>query len=263
VLYRAVITERMKTPHETHRLAPLLWGAASGDDAYRHVLAGMLHPASVWRIFAGGLILTFRDIATEWLFGLDWTDIPRYGTGVPLERVEQTRKALFAVQGMEPPSQAPHMESMFTIRIRASKDAVLRQLGAFGDPDRKYLWPRWVKIGRVTGTPNELGTVIRYDVKILRLYFCVGLEKMDPERYLLYRIVEGMGQGGILAFVLDELRPGVSLLTIYVGFDFPKSRGLARIGWAIGRRLFPEFAHDVIWNHSLCQIRHLAEMDEG
>ena len=84
-----------------------------------------------------------------------------------------------------------------------------------------------------------------------------------PERYLLYRIVEGMGQGGILAFVLDELRPGVSLLTIYVGFDFPKGRGLGRVGWAIGRRLFPEFAHDVVWNHSLCQIRRLAELDEG
>ena len=263
VLYRAVITERMKTPHETHRLAPLLWGAASGDEGYRHVLAGMLHPASIWSILTGGLLLTFRDIATEWLFGLDWTGIPRYGTGVPVERVEETRKALFAVQGMEPPARAPEMESMFTIRIRAGKDAVLRQLGAFGDPDRQYLWPRWVKIHRVTGAPNELGTVIRYDVKILRLYFCIGLEKIDPERYLLYRIVEGMGEGGMLAFVLDELRPGVSLLTIYVGFDFPQGRGLGRIGWAIGRRLFPEFAHDVIWNHSLCQIRHLAEMDEG
>ncbi|MBN1630420.1 MAG: hypothetical protein JW990_11695, partial [Thermoleophilia bacterium] len=263
VLYRAIITERMKTPHETHRLAPLLWGAASGDDGYRHVLAGMLHPASIWSILTGGLILTFRDIATEWLFGLDWTGIPRYGTGVPVERVEETRKALFAVQGMEPPAQAPDMESMFTIRIRAGKDAVLRQLGAFGDPDRKYLWPRWVKIHRVTGAPNELGTVIRYDVKMLRLYFCIGLEKIDPERYLLYRIVEGMGEGGMLAFVLDELRPGVSLLTIYVGFDFPKGCGLKGTGWAIGRRLFPKFAHDVIWNHSLCQIRHLAEMDEG
>ena len=72
-----------------------------------------------------------------------------------------------------------------------------------------------------------------------------------------------MGKDGILAFVLDELRPGVNLLTIYVGFDFPKGRGIGRLGWAIGRRLFPEFAHNVVWNHSLCQIRHLAEMDEG
>ena len=155
------------------------------------------------------------------------------------------------------------MESLFTVRIRASKDAIIRQLGAFGDPDRRYLKPRFLRISRVAGAPNQLGTIIRYDVRLLRLSFSLGLEKVVPGRYLLYRIVEGMGKGGILAFALDELRPGVSLLSIYVGFDFPRGRGLGRIGWAIGRRIFPGFAHDVVWNHSLCQIRQQAELDES
>ncbi|NLV72625.1 MAG: hypothetical protein GXY46_08525 [Actinobacteria bacterium] len=263
VLYRAVITERMTTPQHRRRLAPVLWQVASGDEVYRRALAGMLHPASLWLILTGGLLLTLRDIVTETLFGLDWTGVPRYGTGVPVEQVEETRNALFAVQGVEPPPRAPQMESMFTVRIRAGKKAILKQLGAFGDPDREYLKPRFVRIHRVTGEPNQVGTVIRYSIPMLRLSFSVGLESVVPDRYLLYRIVEGMGEGGILAFLLDELRPGVSLLTIYVGFDFPRGRGLGRIGWAMGRRLFPEFAHDVVWNHSLCQIRHLAEVEEG
>lgn len=263
VLYRAVITERMTKPRARRRLAPVLWQVASGDDTYRHVLAGMLHPASLWQIFAGGVLLTIRDVVTERLFGLDWTGVPRYMTGVPLERVKETREALFAAQETEPPARAPQVESMFTIRIRASKAAVLTQLGAFGDPDRRYLRPRFVRIRRLTGAPNEVGTVIRYDVPMLRLWFSVSLEKVVPNRYLLYRIAEGMGEGGTLAFVLDELRPGVTLLTIYVGFDFPRGRGVGRIGWAIARRMFPEFAHAVIWNHSLCQIRHLAEMEDG
>ena len=89
------------------------------------------------------------------------------------------------------------------------------------------------------------------------------LEKISPGRYLLYRIIDGMGTGGILAFVIDELRPGVNLLTIYVGFDFPRGHGLGRLGWALFRLIFPQFAHDVVWNHSLCQIRRLAEQEES
>lgn len=262
VLYLAVIMERMTTPRERHRVAPVLWGVASGDASYRVSLAGMLHPASVWQIVTGGILITIRDIVTERIFGLDWTGIPRYMTGVPVERVAETRQALFAMQGVEPPPRAPHVESMFSIRIRASKQAVLKQLGAFGDPEREYLKPRFLQIRRVAGSPNEVGTVIRYDVPLVHLHFSVALEKVEPERYLLYRIVDGLGKGGILAFMLDEFRPGVSLLTIYVGFDFPRGRGLGRIGWALARRLFPDFAHDVLWNHSLCAIRRLAEMDE-
>jgi len=83
VLYRAVITERMTTPQHRHRLAPVLWQVASGDEVYRRALAGMLHPASLWLILTGGLLLTLRDIVTESLFGLDWTGVPRYMTGVP------------------------------------------------------------------------------------------------------------------------------------------------------------------------------------
>ena len=263
VLYRAVITERMTKPERSRRLALVLWQVTSGDDSYRRILVRMLHPAALWSILSGGLLLTFRDQVTERAFGLDWSGIPRYSTGVPLERVEATRAYLFGIQGSEPPSRAPQMERMFTIRIRAGKEAIMRQLGAFGDPDRQYLKPRFVRIRRMSGVPNQVGTVIRYHIPLLRQAFSVQLEKISPGRYLLYRIIDGMGTGGILAFVIDELRPGVNLLTIYVGFDFPRGHGLGRLGWALFRLIFPQFAHDVVWNHSLCQIRRLAEQEES
>ena len=257
VLYQAVLSERKTTPRDRRRLEPVLWRVASGDDTYRRILGRMLAPGSLWLIVTGGLLITLRNQATERLFGLDWRGVGRYATGVPLEELERTRKELLHLQ------RAPQMERMYTIRIRAGKEAILRQLGAFGDPDRQYLKPRFVQIRRLEGAPNQVGTIIRYRVPLLQLAFRVELEKVVPGRYLLYRILDGMGRGGVFAFVIDELRAGVNLLTVYVGFDFPRGRGLGRLGRDVGRRIFPQFAHDVVWNHSLCEIKRLAEEDKG
>jgi hypothetical protein len=153
---------------------------------------------------------------------------------------------------------------MYSIRIRASTDAILRQLGAFGDPDRRYFKPRFIRAQRTRGTANEVGTTIRYNMTALPpLSFNVVLEKKVGGRYLLYRILDGFGRDGIFSFDVHQLKPGVNLLTIYVGFDFPRGKGpLGRIGWPLFSRVFPEYAHDVLWNHSLCMIRDLAELDD-
>ncbi len=263
VLYQALLTERKTTPHDRRRLAQVLWRIASGDDSYRHILTAMLHPASIWLILDGGLLATIRNQSTERFFGLDWTGIGRYPTGVPLEDLERKRRELFSIQGMEPPVQPPQMERMYSIRIRAGEDAIFRQLGAFGDSDRQYFTPRFIRVHRTGGVPNQVGTTMRYDIAPFRsLSFNVALEKQVPGRYLLYRILDGYGRGGIFAFDVHPMKPGVSLLTIYVGFDFPKGRGaFSRLGRSIARRIFPQFAHDVLWNHSLCKIRDLAELD--
>jgi flavin-dependent dehydrogenase len=270
ILYQAILTERKTTRRKRRRLEPILWQVASGDDTYRRILARMMAPGALWLILVGGLLITIRNQATEFLFGLKWKGVGRYATGVPLEELERMRQELAGLPEPAPlvapqplASRPPEMERMYTIRVRASKDAILRQLGAFGDPDRHYLKPRFVRINRLTGLPNQVGTVIRYRVGILGLEFSVGLEWVEPDRYLLYRILDGMGRGGILAFVLGELKPGVNLLTVYVGFNFARGRGLRRLGWAVGRRIFPKFAHDVVWNHSLCEIKRLAEEDEA
>ncbi len=274
VLYQAVLTERKTTPRARWRLAPVLWQIASGDESYRRILRGMLHPASGWLILAGGLLVTMRNQATERLFGLDWRGIGRHQTGVSLENRAQKRQELFSVLGLEPAVRAPEMERMYSIRIRAGEDAIFRQLGRFGDPDREYFRPRFISVRRTGGAPNQVGTTISYDVGPFCgrdacepsqgiFSFTVVLRQNVPGRYLFYRILDGFGRGGIFAFDVDRVKPGVNLLTIYVGFNFYRGKGLlGRAGWWLFRTLFPSFAHDVLWNHSLCKIRYLAEADD-
>jgi hypothetical protein len=154
------------------------------------------------------------------------------------------------------------MERMYSIRIRAGISAIKRQLGKFGDADRQYFKPRLIQVRRTSGEANEIGCTIHYDVTPSWLSFSVVLEKIVEGRYLLYRVIDGFARGGILVFDIDPVRPGVNLLTIYVGFDFPQgSRPLSRLGWRVGRSIFPAFVHDVIWNHSLCRMKDLAELD--
>ena len=271
VVYQAVLTERRTTHQEHWRLAPVLWQIASGDESYRHIFAAMLSPASAWNIVAGGLLVTVRNVATERLFGLDWTGVGRHQTGVSIEDRERKRSELFAVLGLDPPARTPEMERVYSIRVRAGTDAILEQLGKFGDPDREYLWPRFLSVKRTSGAPNETGTTIRYSVGLgcggresRRCHpvvsFSVVLERNVPGRYLLYRIVDGFGQGGLFSFDIRPVKPGVNLLSIYVGFDFYRGKGpLSRAGRRLFRTFFPGFAHDVVWNHSLCKIRYLAE----
>ena len=154
------------------------------------------------------------------------------------------------------------MERMYSIRIRAGAAAILHQLGKFGDADRGYFTPRFIKVRRTKGEPNAVGSVVSYQVTPAFLSFSAVLEKVVEGRYLLYRVVDGFGRGGILVFDIEPLRPGVNLLTIYVGFDFRRGHGpLGRLGWRLGRAVFPAFVHDVIWNQSLCQMKDLAERD--
>lgn len=293
VLYQAILTERKTKPRHKRRLAGVLWQTASGDASYRHILRAMLHPVSWWLIFTGGLLATIRNKLTERVFGLDWRGVGRYPTGVPLEEVARKRQELFAVLGWTPSEHSPQLEKMYSVRIRARPEAIFRQLGAFGEPDRAYLRPRFVHISRTAGKPNQEGATVRYDVglrrhqrapsaldqsasrppapatpatrqRLLRLLsFSVRLERVVPDHYLLYRILDGFGRGGIFAFDIAESGPGVSLLTIYVGFDFPRGESwLGRAGWRLFRFLFPAYAHDVVWNHSLCLIKSLAEESE-
>ena len=262
--YQALLTERKTKPEQKRRLADVLWRIASGDNSYLRILKAMFHPASVGSILTGGLLATVRNYATERVFGLVWDGFGRYPTGVAIERVESKRREILAVMGVPEPERPPQVEKMYSIRIRADAAAILRQLGKFGDPDREYFTPRFIQVHCTAGTPNDVGSTIRYDLTPSWLSFSVVLEKLVQGRYLLYRVADGFARGGILAFDIDRVRTGVSLLTIYVAFDFPNGTGpLARLGWHLGRSIFPAFVHDVLWNHSLCKMKHLAEFDEG
>ncbi len=297
ILYQAVLTERKTKPQISRRLAAVLWRTASGDDSYRSILKAMLHPLSLWLILTGGLLATLRNQFAESLFGLDWHGVGRYPTGVPLEEVARKREELFGLLGIPLPPRPPEMERMYTIRIRAATETIFALLGAFGEPDRRYLTPRFVEVSRIAGTPNQPGMTVRYRIHLrgkkslsspredLRLArptgdpdtvpptggpdtaprgrltsFTVRLEHVKPNRYLLYRILDGFGQDGVFAFDIRQAKPGVNLLTVYAGFDFRKGKGpLGKVNSWLLRALFPAFLHDVLWNHSLCVIKTLAE----
>jgi flavin-dependent dehydrogenase len=273
ILYQAILTERRTTHQERWRLAPALWQIASGDESYRSILAAMLHPAALWSIIVGGLFITLRNQATERLFALDWKGIGRHQTGVSIDDRERKRGELSALLGLPRSDHVPEVERVYSIRIRAGNDAILRQLGKFGDADREYLRPRFLSVRRTSGAPNEVGTQIRYAVGPgcrdgrkgschPLVSFTVTLERVVPGRDLLYRIDDGFGRGGLFSFDIRPVKQGVNLLSIYVGFDFYRGKGLpSRIWWRLFRTLFPSYAHDVVWNHSLCRIRYLAEAD--
>jgi flavin-dependent dehydrogenase len=274
VLYQAILTERKTTRQADWRLARVLWQIASGDESYRRIFASMLRPGSGWLILTGGFLITVRNQLTEHLFGLDWRGIGRHQTGVSIEDRERKRQEVFSALDLQPPARGPEMERAYSIRIRAGEDAIFRQLGKFGDPDREYLRPRFVSIRRTRKGPNQPGTTICYEVGPFSreggqhrwpalVSFTVVLDRIVPDRYLLYRILDGFGRGGVFAFDVQPVKHGVNLLSIYVGFDFFRGKGpLSRAGWWMFRHLFPSFAHDVVWNHSLCKLRYLAEEDK-
>ena len=263
IFYQAVLTERKTKPEHERRLANILWRIASGDDTYRRILASMCHPATVWTIFAGGVLVTIRNYIAEWVFGLCWEGFGRYPTGVPREDMERKRLEIGEVLGIQPFRRWPEFERMYSIRIKADRTAILRQLGAFGGGDCRYFKPRLVNVHRIAGNANEAGSTIQYDVFLRRLSFNLVLEKVIGTHYLLYRVQDGFAQGGVLAFDIDEKEEGLCLLSIYVAFDFPLRRNpIKRLGWYLFRRVFPAFAHDVVWNHSLCKLKHLVEAGE-
>ena len=263
IAYQALLTERKTKPARRRRLADSLWSIASGDSSYRAILRTMFCPASLWAMAAGGVLATARNYATERVFGLAWGDFGRYPTGVALERVDEKRREILALIGVPEPQRRPQVEKMYAIRIRADAAAILRQLGTFGDPDCEYFRPRFIAVRRTAGRANEPGSTVHYQVTPSWLSFSVVLEKVVEGRCLLYRVADGFARGGLLIFDIDHLRLGVSLLTIYVAFDFPEGSGpFAKVGWRLARWLFPAYVHEVLWNHSLCQIRHLTELDE-
>ena len=266
VLYQAVITERKTTPGGRRRLEQILWRIASGDDDYENIFRSMIHPATVWLVLTGGMLVTFRNHLTELLFGLRWEGFGRFTTGVPLERLEAKRRE-FSRSITDANIAVPErleFERMYTIKIRASRERILEQLGRFGEPDRGYLRPRWVRIRRTQGVPNMPGCVIEYEVISRRFAFHLELEQIAGGHLAVYRVRDGFARGGVLIFEIEKLNEEVCALSIYVAFNFARGRSwLTRPFWWFFRLFFPDYVHDVIWNHSLCQMKDVVEGQGG
>jgi len=261
VLYQAVIIERKTRPENERRLEKILWRIASGVDSYRRILLSMLHPAALSSMLVGGWLVTFRNVLTERVFGLKWEDFGRYPTAVTRDRVQGKRKELAWFLKLPVLQREPDYEKMYTIRIAAKKEEILRQLGRIGDGDRRFFKPRMIRVRRVRGKANEPGSVIRYAFPFRIPPVDLALEHVVRDRFLIFRVTNGFARGGLLIFDLAARRPEDHLLTVYVAFNFPRGRGLRGFWWLCFRKLFPSFLHDVVWNHSLCRMKDVVERD--
>ena len=179
-----------------------------------------------------------------------------------IERLEQKRKQfsqLIADASVTVPRKL-EFERMYTIKIAAPRAAVLEQLGRFGEADRGYFRPRWVRIERVAGLPNTPGCIVRYTFAGGYLHFSLVLEQLVGGHLAVYRVTDGFARGGILVFEIEKLAENLCALSIYVAFNFERgSMWLTRPFWWGFRLLFPAFVHDVLWNHSLCQLKNIVE----
>ncbi len=262
ILYQAVITERKTKPQSKRKLAHLLWRTASGDDTYARILASMSRPATLAAVGVGGILVTARNYLAELVLGLKWGGFGRHPTAIPMEVFDANRLHFAKVIDIEGPGQHPEFESMYSIKIRGTQEAILRQLGKFGDSDRQFFRPRGIKVHKTAGQPNEVGSVVRYGLPLRWLAFGIFLERNLEERCLIYRVRDGFAKGGVLVFEISPVRKRLFLLSIYVGFSFPRPKNpLKKVAWLAFKLAFPGFVHDVIWNHSLCKLKDLVEND--
>jgi hypothetical protein len=113
---------------------------------------------------------------------------------------------------------------------------------------------------QIYGTPNEVGSVIRYRVPLLKLAAELKLTRKVRSETLLYQADDRLVDHGKLIFDISPTRDGNRRLCIYAAFDYKRGKSLAsRMMWRCGRFLFPEFVHDVVWNHAVCTIKEEIE----
>lgn len=253
VIYQTYTSELKLKSSGERDFGSIFWRISSGDDSYEHIAWSMLKPRTLWQILTGGVCVTLRNWLAEGFFGLDWTGIGRFPTAVPREGLERKRDEF--LQG-----RRSEFECIYTIHLRTDPDVALQLLGRFGDADRPYLNPRWVLIRRRRGQPLQPGSVINYRILGGLISFSIKqLAIVDGSR-ILYRVRNGFAHGGLFLFDVEPGTSGHCYVTVYLAFDYARgSTLLSRIYWRLFRLLFPEFIHDVLWNHALCEFKQAAE----
>ncbi|MCL5098024.1 MAG: hypothetical protein M1608_10950, partial [Candidatus Omnitrophica bacterium] len=258
VVYQAIITERKKHVKARRPLENILWKIASGDDLYRNIFLAMVSPPTIGSIISRGFLITVRNYLAECFFGLRWRSLGRFTTGVSKERLDAKRAeygGVIRAAGLMRPARL-EFERMYSIKIKAGRTAIAEAIGEFGESDRSYFTPNLIEVHRIDGHPNEPGCVIEYRAFGGWLRFSLVLETIVRQHYFLYRVRDSFARNGILIFEIEDDLERVSILSIYVAFDFYRgSVWTTRPLWTAFKCLFPAFVHDVLWNHSLCQLK--------
>jgi hypothetical protein len=156
--------------------------------------------------------------------------------------------------------ESPDFERMYEIKIRALPGRVFDELGKFGDERRNYLKLRSLEIKRLSGLPNEMGSLIEYRLKYINMTLRMRLANLVPDRVLLYAVDEKLADRGKLIFDIERRGDGNCGLVLYAAFDFKKGGTLlGSVYWKLFKILFPAFLHDIFWNHALCRIKEDVE----
>lgn len=253
VVYQALVKERKLLPRSQRSLEQVFWAISSGEQSYEQIARLMLRPSTLWRILTDGILITLRNRLTELAFGLDWKGIGRFPIAVPLERLRQRRNHLLKGQTAE-------FECIYTIHVDASLDSARRLLGELGEPSRPFLHPRGVLIRRTSGNPLEPGCTIRYEIFGGALEFEVVQIDSGNENLIRYRVVDSFANGGSFMFMLEPEHGAHCSVTVYLAFNYARGTTPSeRAFWWAFRSLFPEYIHDVLWNHALCEFKQAAE----
>ena len=258
ITYQAYAIECKVRDEGSRPLSTVLWKIASGTADYREVLREMCGYGVLRSILAGAAV-TLRNVALEALFGLKWGEYGRYPTVVLKEKREWLKQGLASSLGMEL-GEAPEFERMYAIKIRGAAEEIMEELGQFGDPNARFLNLRFIEVRRIEGLPNQAGSVIRYKIPLVGLAAELRLTRRIGSETLLYEFDERLADHGKLIFNVAPAKDGNSRLSIYAAFDYKTGSGFAdRVLWKGFKLLFPEFVHDIVWNHALCTIKEEVE----
>jgi hypothetical protein len=253
-IYQAFATEMKFKEMERWPLGNVLKKIGIGTSDYDKVFRE-LFTTPVVRSILTGAYKTARNILTELLFGINWEEYGRYPTVIVMEKRDYFKQSIAANLGITLDAE-PEMERMYAIKIRASASEIFEELGKFGDPMGKFLRLRFVDVQRISGLPNLVGSVVRYSLRALPVSMDIRLVQCIPQKTLLYEPADLFTEGGRLIFDVTPTMDGNHRLVIYTAFNFKSGRDIVgRSFWRLFKRLFPDYAHDVVWNHAICCIK--------
>lgn len=213
----------------------------------------MFRPSTVWRILTSGVLVTLRNWLTEHAFGLTWANLGRFPVAVPRETLEARREQLLGGRRHE-------FECIYTIRLRTGADVARGLVGQFGEPARPYLHPRGVNIQRADREAPGAGCKIHYHIFGGTLSFDVIQEDSGDENLIHYRVLGSFADQGSFIFLIEPDTATTCELTVYLAFDYARGTSAGeRLFWWAFRLLFPDYVHDVLWNHALCEFKQAAE----
>jgi flavin-dependent dehydrogenase len=258
IIYQGFAIEYKVRDERSRPLGVVLWKIASGTADYREVLREMCGYAVLRSIFAGAVV-TLRNVAFELLFGLKWGEYGRYPTVVLKEKREVLKEQLASGLGKDL-ARSPDFERMYAIKIRGSEEEIMEELAKFGHPHATFAKLRFVNIRHVRGVSNQVGSVIQYKIPFVGFGAEVWLTKRVGFETLLYQDDERLVDHAKLIFNVMPTKDGNRRLSIYTAFDYKRGTSfVSRMVWKGAGLLFPEFVHDVVWNHALCTIKEEVE----